>query len=86
MSTPPDPDSAEAASEQSYSDAMSELTEIVAELEGEAVDVDRLAEQVERASVLVRSCRSRLDLARSKVTDIIDDLDQLDTGAAGVNK
>src|SRR5205823_14036557 len=43
-----------------YAEALAELEGILTELEREAVDVDRLAERVQRAARLIRLCRSRI--------------------------
>ncbi|MCU0309895.1 MAG: exodeoxyribonuclease VII small subunit [Acidimicrobiales bacterium] len=63
-----------------YADAVAELEEILTELDRDDVDVDRLAEQVQRAASLITLCRSRLQAARVEVTRIVADLDTLDTG------
>jgi len=58
-----------------YGDAVAELEQILAELESESVDVDRLAERVKRASALIRHCRSRVGSARVEIERIVADLD-----------
>ncbi len=70
---PPDP-SAELDG-LGYAEAVEELEEILAELDGDDVDVDRLAERVRRAADLVALCRRRLDAARVEVTRIVADLE-----------
>lgn len=62
-----------------YADAVAELEEILAELEADDVDVDRLAEQVRRAADLIELCRGRLENAEVEVTRIVADLDALDS-------
>ncbi len=62
-----------------YADAVAELEEILAELEADDVDVDRLAEQVRRAADLIELCRGRLENAQVEVTRIVADLDALDS-------
>ena len=57
-----------------YADALDELQEILASLESEATDVDQLVEQVQRADVLIRHCRSRLDDARLRVEQVVASL------------
>ena len=61
-----------------YADAVAELEEILTELEGEEVDVDRLATQVRRAADLIELCRGRLGEARTEITRIVADLELLD--------
>ena len=59
-----------------YGDALGELEEILDELEGEAVDVDRLGERVRRAAALIRLCRSRIDAAQLEIEQVVADLDR----------
>ena len=58
-----------------YADAMAELERILAELEGDHLDVDVLAERVRRASELIKLCRSRIARAQDDVTKIVTDLE-----------
>lgn len=68
--------------EPSYAEAQRELEGILAELDRDAVDVDRLADRVRRAAELIQFCRERLAAARVDVERIVADLDGLgDTGA-----
>ena len=57
-----------------YADALDELQEILASLESEATDVDQLVGRVQRADVLIRHCRSRLDDARLRVEQVVASL------------
>ena len=54
---------------------MAELEDILAELEGDDLDVDVLAERVKRASELIKSCRSRIARAQADVDKIVSDLE-----------
>ena len=58
-----------------YAEALDELQQILGTLESDTADVDLLAERVQRADVLIRHCRSRLDDARLHVTRVIAALD-----------
>ena len=58
-----------------YAEAMSELTAILTELEGDAVDVDLLAARVQRANTLIALCRERITRAQHDVDRIVADLD-----------
>ena len=58
-----------------YPAAMAELEQILAELEREQVDVDRLAERVARASTLIRFCRQRIANAQLQIEQVVADLD-----------
>ena len=55
-----------------FADALAELERIVAELESDALDIDHLAERVERAASLVQVCRERIAGARFSVEEILD--------------
>jgi exodeoxyribonuclease VII small subunit len=61
-----------------YQDALAELDEILDELEGEAVDVDRLGARVKRAAELIAICRGRIASARVEIESVVADLDRLD--------
>ncbi|UDY34196.1 exodeoxyribonuclease VII small subunit [Dermatobacter hominis] len=65
----PDPE------ELGFAGAMAELERIVAELESDTLDVDLLADRVERAAVLVGWCRDRIDGTRFRVEEILERLD-----------
>ena len=58
-----------------YANAVAELEEILAELEGDAVDVDRLGSQVRRAAELIRVCRERVGNARVDIERVVADLE-----------
>ncbi len=57
-----------------YAAALAELEAILAELEDDAVDVDRLADRVRRAKELIELCRTRISAARMEVTQVVADL------------
>ena len=52
-----------------YAEALAELEAILAGLEREAVDVDHLAERVQRAAALIRLCRGRVALGPPRDRD-----------------
>ena len=56
-------------------EALAELESILDELEDGEVDIDRLAERVRRAAMLLEVCRGRLDEARVEVTRIVAEID-----------
>ena len=58
-----------------YGDALSELQQIMGELEAEDIDIDVLAEKVERAADLIRVCRGRITAAEVRVKEIVAGLD-----------
>lgn len=55
----------------SYKDAVSELEEIVNDIENESIDVDQLAEKVDRASKLLTICSNKLKKTESEVEKVI---------------
>lgn len=57
-----------------YAQALEELERILAELERPDVDVDVLAERVERASTLIRLCRDRIGNARLQIDSVVEGL------------
>jgi exodeoxyribonuclease VII small subunit len=57
-----------------YAEALQELEAILAELEHTDVDVDLLAERVQRAAHLIEVCRSRIASARTEVERVVADL------------
>ena len=57
-----------------YSAALAELEEILKELESDKVNVDRLAEQVKRASELIQICREKITAAKVEVEQVVANL------------
>lgn len=57
-----------------YAEAVTELENILREIEDVEVDVDVLGERVTRASALIDWCRSRILAAREAVEDATADL------------
>ena len=57
-----------------YAEALQELEEILSELERPDVDVDVLADRVERASALIRLCRDRIGNVRLQIDSVVDGL------------
>ena len=53
-----------------YEQAVAELEEILDALSDDDIDVDHLAEQVKRATELVKICRDRIAAARLEVKEI----------------
>ena len=69
-------------SEPGYGEAMAELDAILAELEGDELDVDVLAARVQRASELLKTCRARIVRAQQDVDRIVADLEDVELGDA----
>ena len=61
-----------------YAEAMSELEQILDELEGDDLDVDVLAVRVRRASELIAVCRARITRAEDDVAKIVTALEDFD--------
>lgn len=58
-----------------YAEALAELESILSELEGDEVDVDTLAQHVQRASLLIELCRERIGSARLRIEEVVAQLD-----------
>jgi exodeoxyribonuclease VII small subunit len=65
-----------------YAEALAELEAILGDLDGDDVDVDRLAGQVRRAAVLIRFCRERIGGARIEIESAVAELDSTERGSA----
>lgn len=70
-----DPGPAAGGAEPGYAEAAAELETILAELEGDDIDVDVLADRVRRASELITICRRRITRARTEVERVVADLE-----------
>ncbi|MFT7462589.1 MAG: exodeoxyribonuclease VII small subunit [Pseudohongiellaceae bacterium] len=66
-----------------FGSARQRLDEILAELERDGGDIDRLAERIKEASALIRFCRERLGSARAEVRTVVAELDAEPQGASG---
>ena len=60
-----------------YAEALAELEEILARLERSDVDVDVLAQQVQRAAALITFCRERIGNARLQIELVVAELAEL---------
>ncbi|MEX1038889.1 MAG: exodeoxyribonuclease VII small subunit [Acidimicrobiia bacterium] len=61
--------------ELTYREALEELRAIHARLRQEDVDVDRLLEDVQRASELLELCRTRLSSVGERLEEVLTDFD-----------
>ena len=57
---------------ESYADGLAELEGILEYLRGSDVDLEQMAEKVERAGQLIRFCRGRLDAVSFQVNDVLE--------------
>ena len=64
----------------SFREAMEELEGILERIEGEEIDIDRLAEELRRAAQLLEVCRGKIRKAEVEVTQIVQNLEQGEEG------
>ncbi len=64
--------------EFSYDEAMRELQAIVNSLQHDAIKIDDLAQNVKRASELIKLCREKLHQTEKEIQNLNDDADVLD--------
>ncbi len=62
--------------EPSFSDAMQELEAILQRIDNDAIDVDRLAGELNRATELLELCRGKIRKAEVEVSQIVQKLGQ----------
>ncbi len=62
-----------------YSKAFEELQEIVAEIEEGEISIDDLSEKLNRAAFLIKICKKKLSTTEKDVSEILKDLESLDT-------
>lgn len=61
--------------EPTFAEAMAELEGILRRIEGEETDVDQLAKELERASILLDLCRAKIRRAELEVTQIVQKIE-----------
>ena len=62
--------------ETSFSQAMQELEAILQRIDNDSVDVDRLAKELRRATVLLELCRGKIRKAAAAVSQIVQKLEE----------
>jgi len=67
--------------EPTFTEAMRELEAILARIEEEEVDLDRLGAELERAAKLLDLCRGKIRKAELEVTQIVQRLESPDAGS-----
>ncbi len=60
-----------------YTEAYSELEEIVGEIENGEISVDELSEKVKRAAQLIKICKEKLTSTEEDVSKILKDLEKV---------
>jgi exodeoxyribonuclease VII small subunit len=80
-----EPKAPEGSTAPSFGEAMEELEEILQRIEGEEIDVDRLAGELRRASQLLDLAREKIRRAEVEVTQIVQGIEAAAEGgpAAG---
>ena len=63
-----------------YADAVDELNSILRDLDDDQLDIDVLAERVERAAQLITICRDRIGVAKVRVDEIVAGIEGGDDG------
>jgi exodeoxyribonuclease VII small subunit len=69
-----------AGAEPGFTEAIRELEAILARIESEEVDVDRLAAELARAAELLDLCRGKIRKAELEVAQIVQRLEGEDAG------
>jgi exodeoxyribonuclease VII small subunit len=62
----------------SFGEAVREVEQILADLEQDEVDIDRLSEEVRRAVELIQVCREKLEKTDTEVRELVAGLQQPD--------
>ena len=57
-----------------YSQALTELEEILSEIESEEINVDMLAEKVKRAAFLIKFCKGKLRNTEEEVKKVLSEI------------
>lgn len=64
-----------AKKEQTYSEAMQELQEIMLRIENEELDVDILMGEVKKAATLIKYCKEKLQKTNVEIQQILDTIE-----------
>lgn len=64
-----------AKKEQTYSEAMQELQEIMLRIEKEDLDVDILMAEVKKATILIKYCKDKLQKTNIEIQQILDSIE-----------
>lgn len=59
-----------------YKEAISEIEEILEQIENSELDVDELAEKVQRVSVLLKFCKEKLHKTSEQVEQILKEMEE----------
>ena len=64
-----------AKKEQTYSEAMKELQEIMTAIENEELDIDVLMANVKKATTLIKFCKDKLTKTSEEIQKVLDDIE-----------
>ncbi len=64
----------------SFRESIDELESILERIEGEEIDIDRLGEELRRATYLLELCRGKIRKAEVEVTQIVQSLEESGEG------
>jgi exodeoxyribonuclease VII small subunit len=67
----------------SFRESIDELESILERIEGEEIDIDRLGEELRRATYLLELCRGKIRKAEVEVTQIVQSLEESGDGDEG---
>lgn len=59
----------------SYTEAITEIEDIISKIEQDELDVDQLTERVKRVACLLKICKSKLHETEEEVENILKDMD-----------
>lgn len=65
-----------APKKQTYNQAITEIEEILGQMESEELDVDELSAKVKRVSELVRFCRNKLKNTEEEVEKVLKEMEE----------
>jgi exodeoxyribonuclease VII small subunit len=66
--------------QMTYSLALTELEDIINEIESEEINVDILAERVKRATYLIKFCKGRLRNTEEEVKKVLSEIERTEGG------
>lgn len=64
-----------AQKKQTYREAISEIEEILNSIENDELDVDELAEKVQKVTSLLKFCKDKLYKTQEEVEKVLNDID-----------
>lgn len=65
----------EKTAEPGFTEAIRDLEAILARIEDDSLDIDRLAAELERAAVLLELCRGKIRKAELEVAEVVQKLE-----------